>query len=750
MRAGWEFSKTGPLLRQIMVNRKIIKLILLAAVFNLARFIFVPVMAHAQEPEELWQSTCPSGTIAWHPGGLYSSLLNEMFDSNLSTYWQSGGTSGGFQFAGDTPVRRLVFWGTNNDNNRIVSIQDVNNGFAQIYGTLTFNVSNTPTSNDYVYVDFEGDFTNFRVNMERNTPNVYLFEMVACVDGEPEPPISGGDDCVLVDDANFTGVITDAWLLDGNAVITNSVLTLSPGDAAAQNLSTITENISYSAIISVATTTVQTILDVGLGNITNTVEITGAGRFTVELGSINNIAGPVLYSLQNLGPGELNIDYTCLSTGEGRICLAPENGSFDTDTDWQWYRNAYWEQFSQMAALPFNSPGDLEASLIQSSRVYSMPEVSAGQYLILAYQVQAADEVGLISSKVGTNESEQNVYKAPYDYEVDISNQAGESVEISFADSGTSDLLLDNVCVFMSTEPPQLPQPTDPDGIIGIDFGFNYTCRDVPALLAGFAINVYGLQATYEAGVSVWEPQYYIPWLAAALWTNAGQPVSCFIVEEMRLIAGVTQQQINEFLNFANWTVRSTNTAAPWLQSGFTYLKNASFSPATAARATAAGWLPWWANNTRNLLTSFGANWEITIDWIREAAIYISDASLGSDLQEDFPNVGSGWGMLDLVWAFVDLVWWLWAWIFNNVIMMAGVPLEFWAAFNDGIASEPFASLISCGNYNFWCLFLSGVQLVNQTVSDTILYPAVIILSVVCTFMILWDDFWKMVSIDIR
>ena len=196
--------------------------------------------------------------------------------------------------------------------------------------------------------------------------------------------------------------------------------------------------------------------------------------------------------------------------------------------------------------------------------------------------------------------------------------------------------------------------------------------------------------------------------------------------------------------------MRSSNAAAPWLQAGFTYLKNAIFSPATAARTTAGGWLPWWSNNTRSLLTSFGANWEITIDWIREAAIYISDASLGSDLEDELPGIGPGWGMLDMIWAFVDLVWWLWDWIWNNVIMMASVPLEFWTAFNEGIAADPFADLVTCSGGNFWCIFLSGVQLVNQTVSDTILYPAVIILSVLATFMILWDDFWKMVSIDVK
>lgn len=569
------------------------------------------------------------------------------------------------------------------------------------------------------------------------------------------PPPDGLELCPLVSNAHFSE--TNGWLLSGNAVITDGTLTLGPGDIAAQNL-TLQAGRTYSAVIS--TTSVfsgSTPLNVVLGTDSETLTIEEAGRYTTTFTTPSNLAGPIEYSLESAAAsGDVVLDFTCVYTADGSTqadCIAPTNGTFDTADNWYWYRNAAWDSFSKSAALPYNAPGDDEASLVQASIAYTMPVLADTQYLILRFQAQSADEVGLISSKVGTSESEQQAHPVPYDYEVDISTQAGQSVEIAFADSGTSDLLLDNVCIFISDDPPNLPAPGDPDGIgNGIDFGFNYTCNDVPALLAGFGINVYGAQATFEAGVSVWEPQYYIPWLAAALWSNAGRPISCFIVEHMRLAAGIGQQQINEFLNYVSWSVRSTNAGAPWLQLGFAYLKNTIFNPATAARITAAGWLPWWSNQIRSVLASVGSNWLITINWIREAAIYISDAALGSGegLTDEFPGVGSGFGLLDMVWAMVDLVWWIWNWIYTNIILMISVPKEFMDAFNEGVSAQPFADLVSCSSGNFWCLFLSGVQLVNQTVSDSILYPIVIVGSILITFMVLWEDFWRIVSIEVK
>jgi len=566
---------------------------------------------------------------------------------------------------------------------------------------------------------------------------------------------ASSQECPLVPNADF--LAADAWLLDGTAAITDSTLLLAPGDIAAQNLFTLDSNKTYSAVISVTEVTAPTSLNFTLGAVKSTLPIAATGLFTIPLTAPADVSGPVLYALENTGSlAEIVIDYTCLSTGDGeQTCLAPQNGTFDTANDWQWYRNAAWESAGKMAGLPYNAGSDGDMALIQAGRSYTMPEVPTGQYLILGYQAQASGNAGLVSSKVGSAENQQQIYKVPYNYEIDISNQAGQSVDLALADTGTSDLLLDNVCVFLSPNPPQLPQPSDPGGFVGADFGFNYTCRDVPALLAGWGINVYGAQDTFDAGVSVWDAENYIPWLAAALWVNAGQPVSCFLVEEMRLIAGVSEQQINHFLNVSFWAIRSANLSTNWLQRGFFYLRDVINSPVNSSRLTASGWLNFGVSTLHNLVTTIGSNWGITIDWIQQATIWLSEAiasgsSGGLALADTLPGGSTAFGLIDLIWSLANLIWSLWSWLWSNVFSVVDIPLQFYYAFNDGIKSEAFGSLMSCANQNFWCGLLAGVQIVNQTAGDTVLYPIVIFGIVLASFAIFWRHIWAMIHIDIR
>lgn len=570
--------------------------------------------------------------------------------------------------------------------------------------------------------------------------------------------------CPLVQNADFT--TADGWLLDGTAVITDGVLTLGPGDIAAQNL-TLTANRTYNAVISAtAAISVSTPLNVTLGTVSQTLTIAEPGLYTATFTTPSNLAGPIVYSLENGGFVDIGIDYTCVFLADGAdgevSCIAPRNGNFDTAQDWYWYRNAAWDQFSKKAALPYNEGGEMDASLVQASIPYTMPTLTGTQYLILGYQAQTADEVGLISSKVGASENEQQLHPIPYNYEVDISTQAGQSVEIAFADSGTSDLLLDNVCIFLSDTPPALPTPSDPDGIGGgVDFGFNYTCSDVPAILAGFGINVYGAQATFEAGVSVWEPQNYIPWLAAALWVNAARPITCLIVEEMRLIAGVIQQQINEFLNVSNWFIRTTQVEVVWLQQGALHLKNTFFGVAQFGRNIASGWLNWSARTVRDLWNGGRVVLSNTINdasntfiriWNESVLpvlqLYVSSFNAQVDVNQN-PGGLPGFGLLDFIWAIFSLLWWLGVWIWENVIMVGSLPITFYHAFDGGINATGY-DLVSCSSQNFWCVFLTGVQLINQLIGQSILYPAVIVGCLVGSLFIFWNNIMELFSIEIR
>jgi hypothetical protein len=575
------------------------------------------------------------------------------------------------------------------------------------------------------------------------------------------PDIGGGAACALIQNADFYA--SDGWYLSNEAVITDGVATIPQTGIVAQNL-TLESYTAYNAIISTTNTvTTPGQLAVTLGGDTVLLDITEPGVYTASFTTTLQ-SGIIIYGLTTITELPIFIDYTCISLGTDSSgendCLAPTNGTFDTAQNWYWYRNAAWEQFSKMAAFPYNG-GDA-ASLIQTSISYTMPTLTGTQYLILGYQAQAADTVGLIGSRVGTSENEQQLHAAPYDYEVDISTQAGQLVDVAFADSGTSDLLLDNVCIFLSDTPPDLPAPSDPDGIGGgVDFGFNYTCRDVPAILAGFGINVYGAEATFEAGVSVWEPQNYIPWLAAALWSNAARPITCLIIEEMRLIAGVTQQQINEFLNVSNWFIRSTRSGVIWLHQGFLYLKNTFFGVAQFAQTAASGWLNWFSRAARdfwnngqiiasNLLNdasnTFIRIWNESV--LPVLQLYISSFSTQVDVNQN-PGGLPGFGLIDFIWAIFSLLWWLGVWIWENVIMVGSLPITFYRAFDSGLNATGY-SLISCSGQNFWCAFLSGVQLINQLAGHTILYPAVILGIIVGSLVIFWTNIMELFSIEIR
>ncbi|NJN95684.1 MAG: hypothetical protein HC875_17015 [Anaerolineales bacterium] len=736
--------------------------LLLAALIGAGLFVLVADPARADEPCDN-----PEEIYLENDFSVESSLPNLYFQAGAD-YWDMICTSGWCDYSEDfvsisqpvsfqvgatsqLAIKVQAFTGGNGTNfrSRVHFTDDTEafTGWRRIIaaGEVVFHSfdlsSYAGKSIDKLYIDYQGTY-GFSEQYRFFPGESYFY-------GCPGSPGSS-DLCPLVQNAHFAAA--DGWLLDGTAVISDGVLVLAAGDIAAQNL-TLESNKTYNAVISATTGTAS--LNVVLGAQSEVLDIAEPGLYTATF-TMPELAGPVLFSLENSRSAELALDFACVSlaTGDGAQpdCLAPENGTFDTAQGWQWYRNAAWEQISQKAALPYNDGSDGDMSLIVAGRAYTMPAVPAGQFLILGYQAQASSEVGLVSSKVGTAETEQTVYKAPFNYEVDITTQAGQTVDIALADSGTSDLLLDNVCIFLSDNPPALPDAADPGGISGMDFGFNYTCSDVPALLAGWGINVHSLQAIYDTGVSVWEPQYYIPWLAAALWSNAGRPISCFLVEQMRLLAGVTQQQINMFLNYVNWVVRSSNLAGPWLQQGVFYLRSAIFSPATAARTTAYGWLNWAVRSARGLAESAGTNWKLTTDWIKEAAVYLSESSFGSGEQliDNLPGGGTMFGFIDLLWAMATLMWALWSWIWDNVFVLVDIPIRFYYAFNDGVQTEAFSSLMSCSGTNFWCGLLAGTQLVNQTIGHTILYPIVIMLIIMGTLAIFWKHIWQLVHLDIR
>lgn len=634
-----------------------------------------------------------------------------------------------------------------------------------------------------------------------------------------------GQTCPTVDDPDFTGVITDAWTLEGTAAITDSTLTLAPNDAAAQGLLSLESATTYNAVISTTITVSPTQLDVRLGTMVQTVEITGPGRFTTTF-TTPNLSGPIVYLLRNTGNETLGIDFTCLypsySGGATTGCLAPLNGTFEDDSHWNWYRGASWFSPGKYANLPV-----ADAGLIGSTETYTLPTITGTERLLLGFTARGLGDNGVISGQVtnGASTAEFNfsTYPAEYSYETNLSSLAEEeNLQFSFVNPSdvitgivsSADVLVDNICVFVANRGPNLPTPTDPDAIIPIDIGFNYTsCDDVDGLLAGFGVNIQQYRAEYNAGASIWDPAGWVPWLIAAMWNILATWLCIFMAAFVTLV-DLLEYILNSILNIAMWGVRNWRLlvvwAALWLAWLAASLSNIGsvfvawlFWIGTAGWAlytalgltlvaavvwllTSAGnvinavfpwlysWLSWLALSLGNLAAWLLANL-LSMNGLRIIANWLIGGwngfllTLGSVLSLVFGDLIGIWNdsllpFLADVWAWVggmpiavvallidfvlaawDFLYTLFLWVWENVILVAMTPLTFYQAFDAGINADPY-NLASCASENFWCAFLSGVQLINQLIAHSILYPIVITGIILSTLWILWDNFYALFS----
>lgn len=141
------------------------------------------------------------------------------------------------------------------------------------------------------------------------------------------PPEEFPYSCSTVEDYHFTGVITDAWQLSGSATISDSTLTLTPGDTAAQDLN-LAGTTTYNAVFSVTQVVTEPVyLNVFLGTDVDILTITGTGYFTASLATPSlSVSEPISYVLENnSSEGELGIAYTCLYTSSQSVCVAGQN-----------------------------------------------------------------------------------------------------------------------------------------------------------------------------------------------------------------------------------------------------------------------------------------------------------------------------------------------------------------------------------------------------------------------------------------
>jgi len=646
--------------------------------------------------------------------------------------------------------------------------------------------------NIYASDTFPPDFPyeNIRiVTVRSSTAFSVTFSVTGgCLNPPPDP----GDTsltCNLVANADFT--TTDGWLLDGTATITNSELSLATDDAASQNLN-LSSQTTYNAVISVTSVTSSTNLAVGLGIDTEILTISTPGEHIASF-TTGILAGPVAYSLENTTLGSaIDIDYTCLTlaaTGPGGSaqydCIYPANGSFTSADGWDFYRDAYHAPESQTAELPAADNG-----MIQSTTIATLPVTAASEYLLMSFDARGNGGDSAIGAGISAGGNDftgyYQVYPTYYTYEANITNLAGYSVNfLSFAngigyiftDTLTSniDVSLDNVCIFVADRPAQLPYQTDPNGITPVNMGFDfYSCSDVDAIWAGFGVNMAQYRANYAAGYSFWSDP--IEWLANVFWVTLGD-WSCMFVAALVSLINAIEYGINNGLNYGNWMVFSLRSFVPWL-------------------ADVVGWL---SVSWINLAAWWGDSWVATALWfvllLNPISFLFSLPGIYTTIMDFFVNDGLdqvirefentiitivnvwivSWNVflsqlgvtisdtiniLLTIWndsiypvlqkvfnlsnpflaifAFLDLAWVIILWIWENAIVVLYIPVEFVNALNDGV-SAPAYDLYSCSSGNLWCYLFAGLDMINQTASHMILYPAVIVLIIIGTIVLLKD-----------
>lgn len=646
----------------------------------------------------------------------------------------------------------------------------------------------------------------------------------------------------------------DTWTrYSPNAVITNSTLTLTDGDVALQNLSGLAANSNYTAVVSVTNIISGPIsLNLSLGEVARTLEISTTGLYSTTLSTPAHV-GSYQYALWNQSDeGDIVLDYTCLSLdtagpgGEQYECIAPTNGTFETASGWEYHRGAEWVSPSNWVDLPATEQG-----LVYSAGDYDLPALDTGEYLLLGFDSASVEnDGGGISARVG-NLVDENIgnysnYPNPYRFELDLSNLAGtDDHHVSVANPGTaaltgtnsSDVWVDNVCIFVSDRPMQLPYPIDPNGIDPVDFGYGNinSCADVDSIWASFGVNMAQYRADYAAGFSFWDPT---EWLVAAIFVTLGDWSCLFMAAFLGLMNGL-EYLINNFLNVGNWLIRSFPAFATWLWlwlqwlgTGLTNLSNSygSFLAAWAnwigdalsltsgtigvTLAAISGWLGdslvnlsngygnfladwsnWIGTSLANLSSWIGAtlantwNWLATylfnlnglktiVNWLIAAwnTLVVAIGQLISDIISYaiivwnnglYPlllAIFSYFAPLLLLAQFFGVVLDLFGvsakfflaiieWVLTNTINLVRSPLDLYNGFSTGVNSTGFDELFVCSDNNVWCYIFMGVQVVNDVLGATILYPLVII-GIILVTIVVWgkrfEEFMNFVMVTLR
>lgn len=543
-----------------------------------------------------------------------------------------------------------------------------------------------------------------------------------------------------------------SWNLLKSAAIDSSTLVLGVGDSSSQNVS-LKSNTTYKIEASVSD-----LLDgpgslrLSIGSAYSSIPITARYDYQTTLDT-GSVSGPLEFKIFNDSTtgAVIYIDSVCLTEADTsqRTCIAPENGDFQSGsfagaTGWNLYNGATHDTLNLRAILPYK---ESDLAMASTKSTYAMPTLAADEYLVLGFTASADVVAAKLSSQAGSSSYSYDVYPQDYDYEADISGQAGQTIDLTFANTGatgfptTGGVLLDNVCVFVSSDRPGLPGPSDPGQLTPIDFGWNYGCKDTAAILAGLGINVFQLEEAYAAGVSLWEFSGWVPWLSAALWVNAGKPVVCFLLETFNWLVGMLEYSLNTGINWADFGRRSWVSTIIWFGDGWRNISKFT-------QATTANWLAWASISAVNVWLSLSeSNPDTVTDWLKSGLSWLIDSAYAIFNQTEAGTIIEGG--TETVETTSTLFGMMVSWLKMHIVDLITLPLDFYYSFRAAIDAPSFDSLFTCSGLNFWCTLLAGMQLMNRVSAHTVGYPAVIFGIIVGTIVIFWRWLWELITIRV-
>ena len=595
--------------------------------------------------------------------------------------------------------------------------------------------------------------------------------------------------CTTIPDYNFT---LGQWQTDNNATVTTNGLEFVAGGTATNSTiitTTFNYTLPYNLVVNVVTTTLGTDLYFNLGDTQQHIAIDiPIGIYTAPLEYLTPFTSLVIYA-----NGAITIDFVCLYPATlGTYILGEcitsivKNGTFETDNFWVWQNGATHNAVAQTAWLPYAPGGTLEngqASAFGQVLAGPAPLIPANQHLILQFDAWSITDNAqttalyynnqLDNPLIVTNTYTVSVNATTYQTDFDLFSDKGGDTTIGFINSSyeisaTTDIQIDNVCLYVSTTP-YTSTPTEITNTLDI----GPTCSTVTAWLSD-TVGV-DLPALENAPApSIWEPREWVPWLGAKLWFWLGKPIACLLIALVHDYLGL------RVLNWIHWTIAQPavllgwwatilNDLWAWLvwagQLALIFLDNPLLFALWLLDLFVQG-VQWglsiligWVGQSLNFIilawnTLSGFISQMFTD-IVNAAIEIWNSYI-SPFFSQFLTLAYLWQLmldvLSLVWDLVSQLFttfWLLltlAWEFLKDALY--IPVQLYHALTDAFLDPGYSLIPNCNEQtlSMGCYFIAGISLFNAGTSQAIGYPFVITLIILLTILFFWYNLWPFLT----